>query len=167
MTLLRALQALPMRSTKFSGNSLVLSLSNQPTIASLWESSLNLKPWVLYLLFQKGDKPKQFLDNWRPITLQNSIYKLISGVIAKRINGVLPDIIHSDQSGFVNGRYIGDCIRNTYDILQWAKTKKKTGLLLLIDFAKAFESISFKYIIKTLSFFAFGRNMSRHGLRFC
>jgi hypothetical protein len=112
-------------------------------------------------LLPKGEKPKQFLENWRPITLQNSIYKLISSVIANRINFVLPTIIHSDQSGFVNGRYIGDCIRNTFDIMQWAKCKKRTGLLLLIDFHKAFDSISFKYIDKTLNFFGFGANFKK------
>ena len=106
-------------------------------------------------LLPKGEKPKQFLENWRPITLQNSIYKLMSSVIANRINLVLPSIIHNDQSGFVNGRYIGDCIRNTFDIMQWAKCKKKTGLLLLIDFHKAFDSISFKYIDKSLHFFGY------------
>ena len=110
----------------------------------------------LISLLPKGDKPKEYLSNWRPITLQNSIYKLISGVISKRINGVLPHLIHSDQSGFVNGRYIGDCVRNTFDILEWAKRNKKTGLLLLIDFEKAFDCISFKFIEKTMKFFGFG-----------
>ena len=89
-------------------------------------------------LLPKSDKPKQFLENWRPITLQNSIYKLLSSALAYRINLVLPSIIHNDQSGFVNGRYIGDCLRNTFDIEQWAKSKKeKTALLLLIDLRKA------------------------------
>ena len=106
---------------KFFGPLIVKSANYSFSVGILPES----QTVEIISLIPKGDKPKQFLDNWRPITLQNSIYKLISGVIAKRINGVLPDIIHSDQSGFVNGRYIGDCIRNTYDILQWAKTKKR------------------------------------------
>ena len=106
---------------KFFGPLIVKSANYSFSVGILPES----QTVGIISLIPKGDKPKQFLDNWRPITLQNSIYKLISGVIAKRINGVLPDIIHSDQSGFVNGRYIGDCIRNTYDILQWAKTKKR------------------------------------------
>ena len=76
-------------------------------------------------LLPKSDKPKQFLENWRPITLQNSIYKLLSSALAYRINLVLPSIIHNVQSGFVNGRYIGDCLRNTFDIMQWAKSNKK------------------------------------------
>jgi len=85
-------------------------------------------------LLPKGNKPKNLLTNWRPITLLNCIYKLISGAIASRINKVLPKLIYSDQSGFVKGRYIGEPIRTTYDTLWWAKSNKKIGLLLLIAF---------------------------------
>ena len=112
-------------------------------------------------LIPKGEKPKELLDSWRPITLLNSIYKLISGVIAQRINLVLPSIIHNDQCGFVKGRYIGDCIRTTYDVIEYAKYNNKTGLLLLIDFKKAFDSISFKFIEQTLTFFGFGTNLKK------
>ena len=112
-------------------------------------------------LIPKGEKPKELLDSWRPLTLQNSIYKLISGVIAQRINTVLPTIIHTDQCGFVPGRYIGDCIRTTYDVIEYAKCNNKTGLLLLIDFKKAFDSISFKFIESTLNYFGFGNNYKK------
>merc|ERR1712015_8106 len=55
------------------------------------------------------------LTNWRPVTLLDVLYKLLSKMIAKRINEVLPNIIDSDQAGFVKGRYIGECIRSTMD----------------------------------------------------
>ena len=109
-------------------------------------------------LIPKGDKPKEYLDSWRPLTLLNSIYKIISGVLAKRLNSVLPQIIHQDQCGFVPGRYIGDCIRTTYDIIEYAKRNNITGLLLLIDFRKAFDSISFKFIEGSLKYFGFKNN---------
>ena len=104
----------------------------------------------------KGDKPREFLKNWRPITLLNSTYKLISSSIAARINKFLPDIIGSDQNGFVRGRSMGECLRLTYDVLSWAKHNNKSGLLLSIDFEKAFDSVSFSFISKTLKFFNFG-----------
>ena len=77
-------------------------------------------------------------------------------MIAKRINEVLPDIIDANQAGFVKGRYIGECIRSTMDTLSWAKRNNKQGLLLLIDFKKAFDSISFKFIKHSMRFFGFG-----------
>ena len=107
-------------------------------------------------LIPKGDKDKTFLKNWRPLTLLNSLYKLISGCIAERMKPHLDSIVHGDQKGFVAGRYIGEAIRTTYDIIQWAKDNNKTAVLLLIDFEKAYDSLSFSYIKKCLKFLNFG-----------
>jgi len=107
-------------------------------------------------LLPKGEKNKNYLANWRPITLLNTIYKIISGTIANRIKKFLPKLVSYDQKGFVPGRYIGEAIRSTYDIMQIAKDKKKLGLLLAIDFEKAYDSVSFSFIKKTLDFFNFG-----------
>ena len=54
----------------------------------------------------KGDKSREFLKNWRPITLLNVIYKIASGCIAERLKTVLSKLISSDQTGFISGRYI-------------------------------------------------------------
>ena len=104
-------------------------------------------------LIPKGDKDKNYIKNWRPLTLLNTIYKLVSGCIAERIKPCLDTIIHGDQKGFVSGRYIGETVRTTYDMIEWAKTNNKTGIILLLDFEKAYDSLSFKYIKKCLIFF--------------
>ena len=90
----------------------------------------------------KGDKPKQFLKNWRPITLLNVICKMASGCIAERIKSVLTKLISEDQTGFKNGRYIGENTRLMYDILHITDTLNIPGLLLMVDFEKAFDSVS-------------------------
>ena len=92
-------------------------------------------------IIPKGEKDKRFLTNWRPLTLLNTLYKLISGCIAERIKPALTRIVHPDQKGFVAGRYIGEAIRTTYDIMQYAKVNNLPGLLLTIDFEKAYYSI--------------------------
>ena len=107
-------------------------------------------------LIPKGDKDKSFLKNWRPLTLLNTLYKMVSGVLAERIKPHLDQIIHGDQKGFVAGRYIGEVVRTTYDIIQWAKDNGKTGIILLIDFEKGYDSVSFSFIQKCLKFFNFG-----------
>ena len=110
-------------------------------------------------IIPKGEKDKRYLSNWRPLCLLNSYYKLISGAISERIKPTLDTLINGDQKGFVEGRYIGEVIRTTYDIIQYAKKFNKTGLLLLIDFEKAYDSISFKFINKTLQSFNFGEDL--------
>ena len=107
-------------------------------------------------LIPKGDKDKTFLKNWRPITLLDSLYKLVSGCIVERMKPQLDTIIHGDQKGFVSDRYIGEAIKTTYDIIQWAQTNNKIGIILLIDFEKAYDSLSFSYIKKCLQFLNFG-----------
>ena len=89
------------------------------------------------------------------------VYKILSGVLAERIKPTLDSIIHPDQKGFVKGRFIGECIRTTYDIIEYAKQHNKVGLLLCIDFEKAFDSISHSFIIKTLHFFGFGNSYKK------
>ena len=65
-------------------------------------------------------------------------------------------MISSDQSGFVKGRFIGENTRLLYDVMNYTEKHKLPGLLLMIDFEKAFDTLSFKFIKETLSFFNFG-----------
>ncbi|WP_419612126.1 RNA-directed DNA polymerase, partial [Thiolapillus sp.] len=109
----------------------------------------------------KEDKPKKYLKNWRPITLLNTAYKIASACIANRLKIVLPKIIHKDQTGFLKGRYIGENIRLLYDTLVYTEKEEIPGLLLLIDFEKAFDSISWSFMQKCLNFFNFGPNVKK------
>ena len=104
----------------------------------------------------KENKPKRFIKNWRPITLLNTTYKIASACIAERIKGILPKIIGEEQKGFLTGRYIGENLRMIYDVLAFTETHKLSGILMLIDFEKAFDSISWSFIRKSLEFFGFG-----------
>ena len=63
------------------------------------EMSITQKEGIITCI-PKEDKPKQFLRNWRPITLLNTSYKIASSCIAARIKQtVLPKIIHNDHEG--------------------------------------------------------------------
>ena len=103
----------------------------------------------------KGSKCKKYIKNWRPISLLNISYKIASGCIANRIKKILPSIINMDQSGFMSNRFTGDNIRLLYDILKLSLQNKKPGILLLIDFEKAFDSVAWSFIKKAFVFFNF------------
>ena len=109
----------------------------------------------------KGEKDKQYLKNWRPISLLNVTYKLASACIANRIKTVLPKLINEDQTGFIKGRYIGENIRNLYDLFYYTEKHNIPGLLLLIDFEKAFDSVAWTFIYKVLDFFNFGESIKK------
>ena len=104
----------------------------------------------------KQDKNRVFLKNWRPISLLNVIYKLASSVIANRIKTQLSNVIHEDQKGFIAGRYIGENVRLIYDVLFETKKQNIPGIILSVDFEKAFDTVSWKFIEKVLKYFNFG-----------
>ena len=62
-------------------------------------------------LIPKKHKNLEELNNWRPISLLNTDYKIATKAIAVHLEKVLPSIIHPYQAGYIKGRYIGECIR--------------------------------------------------------
>ena len=102
-----------------------------------------------------------FIKNWRPISLLNHDYKILTKALSFRIRNVLPNIIHHNQSAYVDGGYIGDTIRIIQDIMNYTDQQQLSGMLLFIDFQKAFDSIEYNFIIDTLNAFNFGENMIR------
>ena len=78
-------------------------------------------------LIPKEDSDLSTLANWRPITLLNLDYKIVSKVIAKRMGKVLALLINPDQTGFIKGRFIGQNIRLINDILEQTKLQNIPG----------------------------------------
>ena len=107
----------------------------------------------------KQNKDRNFMKNWRPISLLNVDYKIASTVIACRIKNKISKLISDTQKGFIKGRHIGECTRLMYDLLLATEDNNIPGMILLIDFEKAFDSIDFNFILETLDFFGFGPDM--------
>ena len=68
----------------------------------------------------------------------------MSKVIAARVKKVLPKIIHYNQTGYVKDRFIGEAIRSIFDIMDFTAKENIPGLLLFIDFQKAFDSVKWE-----------------------
>ncbi|MCU7951650.1 MAG: reverse transcriptase family protein, partial [gamma proteobacterium symbiont of Bathyaustriella thionipta] len=109
----------------------------------------------------KENKSKHFLKNWRPLTLLDTVYKIASGTIANRLKTVLDDIIHKDQTGFIKGRSIVENVRIIYDVMKFTEENDIPGLILLIDFEKAFDSLSWDFLHKCLRYLNFGESIRR------
>ena len=75
---------------------------------------------------------------------------MASGVIANQLKSTLDDLIHENQKGFISGGFIGENIRLINDVLYETKNRNLQGLILSIDFEKAFGTVSWKFIDKTL-----------------
>ena len=91
----------------------------------------------------------------------NVVYKIGSCSIANRIKSILPSIINEDQTGFVKFRYIGDNIRLIFDIMSYLTSNNKPGLLLCLDFEKAFDSLDWGFLEKVLVAFGFKHDIRK------
>ena len=96
------------------------------------------------------------IASWRPITLLNVDYKILAKTIATRIEPSLPSLIPTDQTGFIKGRYIGQNIRLLDDLMNFTDVNKIPGILLFIDFDKAFDTLEWSFLHRALEIFNFG-----------
>ena len=119
------------------------------------ELSLDQRRGILNII-PKKDKDIRYLKNWRPLSLLNTNYKIIAKVLASRMQRILHKIINNDQSGYIKGRYIGENIRKILEVISFMDEKKLSGILLQLDFEKAFDSMSWQFLFKTLEKFNFG-----------
>ena len=104
--------------------------------------SITQRRGIIKLIPKKSIEPF-YIKNWRPITLLNTDYKIAAKAIASRIKTVVPKLIDNDQTGFMKGRFIGE---NIDGIIQYATQHNVPGLLLFIDFEKAFDSLEWPFI---------------------
>ena len=82
-------------------------------------------------------------------------------MIASRIKNVLPYIIHSNQTGYVKDRYIGETVRSILDIMDFTEKENIPGLMIFIDFRKAFDTLEWTSLFYCLDAFNFGQEFKR------
>jgi len=81
--------------------------------------------------------------------------------LAKRIETVLPKLVHSDETGFMKGRYIGENTQLINDVMEYTMVERKGGILVSLDLKKAFDTLEWQSIKKILELFNFGENVKK------
>uniref|UniRef100_A0A3B3IL18 Reverse transcriptase domain-containing protein n=1 Tax=Oryzias latipes TaxID=8090 RepID=A0A3B3IL18_ORYLA len=105
------------------------------------------------LLF-KNKRDRADLDNYRPITLLNTDYKILTSVLAERLREVLPSILGSSQAYGVQGRQITDTVLS---LLCTVEHMERSGFFFLnVDFSKAFDRVEHGFLWRVLDLFGFG-----------
>ncbi|XP_058724451.1 uncharacterized protein LOC131595932 [Vicia villosa] len=106
-------------------------------------------------LIPKSNNP-QSLGEFRPICLVGSLYKIIAKILATRIKEVIGSLVSTNQTAFVPGRNMLDGVLLVNEIIDWLRRKKKSCLLLKVDFEKAYDSVSWNYLRDTMVRMGFG-----------
>jgi hypothetical protein len=94
-----------------------------------------------YLLLPKKEDPLQITD-YRPISLIHAFAKLVSKILAKRLQPRMDELVSQCQSPFISGRSIQDNFLYMQNLAKHYHQSKTPSLLLKLDIAKAFDTVS-------------------------
>eukprot|EP00253_Pinus_taeda_P009099 PITA_09099 len=96
-------------------------------------------------LIPKDPNPQSF-DRFRPISLCNVSYKIISKILANRIKKILPSLISENQGGFVPRRHITDNVILIQEAIHNSMSRKEKGMIFKLDMANAFDRVSHTFL---------------------
>ncbi|XP_042972810.1 uncharacterized protein LOC122304618 [Carya illinoinensis] len=104
------------------------------------------------ILIPKIKNPQTVLD-FRPISLYNVIYKVVSKVLSNRLKLILPTIIAPTQSAFIPGRMIMDNVIVAFETLHSMSTKgkgKQGYMAIKLDMSKAYDRVEWDFLRKVV-----------------
>jgi len=102
-------------------------------------------------LYKKKDR--SLIENYRPITLLNTDYKLLTKALALQLLLAVKLLVHQDQARFIPGRSIFNHIRLSRIMARYAETMEENGAIIALDQEKAYDKVKHDYLWETLRAF--------------
>jgi hypothetical protein len=94
-------------------------------------------------------------EDFRPITLLNSDYKILARILEGRLRPALVELLHASQYCGAPGKSIIDAVAAMRDAVAFAETANTHLCVLSLDFKEAFDKISHKYLFSILQSYDF------------
>jgi hypothetical protein len=111
---------------------------------------------VIALLHKGGSR--SLLNQWRPITLLNTSYKVFAKTLQLRLQSILMEIISPDQFAFLTLRFILNNIFLTQETISIAKKTNQPLVFLKLDFSKAYDRVELDFLFQVLLRMGFPSN---------
>lgn len=108
----------------------------------------NLNTAMIVLLPKKEGSTK--VQDFRPVSLIHSVAKLIAKVLTRRLSTVISTIISPAQSAFSSSKSTQDSFLYVQNVVQSLQRKKTPALMLKLDIARAFDNVSWEYLLELL-----------------
>ena len=99
--------------------------------------------WVT--LIPKVENPRS-IEQYRPISMVGTLYKIISNILSFRLKEVMASLINESQSAFVVNRKILDGVLIANELIRWLKKRKIPETLIKLDFQKAYDSVNWNFL---------------------
>nr|GFA24679.1 RNA-directed DNA polymerase, eukaryota [Tanacetum cinerariifolium] len=145
-------------------------VSREEIKRAVWNCGDNKSPWpdgYTFEFFKKywdllgsdfcgAVNDAKFVNDFLPISLIGCMYKVVTKVLANRLVSVIGDHVSDSQTAFVAGRQILDGPFILDEILNWCKRTRNQAMFFKVDFAKAYDSVRWDYLLDILEAFGFG-----------
>ena len=108
----------------------------------------SLRNAIITLLYKKNDH--RLLKNWRPVSLLNTDYKILSKILATRLREVIDTILPKNQKCGAPKRQMNEILLAIDSICEASSEENTGGAIVCVDQEKAFDRVNHKFLFKVL-----------------
>jgi len=110
--------------------------------------------YVMLTLIPKEENATE-MKKFRPIALINCSFKIFCKALNNRLTRFIDRLISPNQTAFIKGRYIFESVVAAHEIIHEVARKKDSGIILKLDYEKAYDRVNWHFLLEVLKFRGF------------